>query len=258
MPSPFPGMNPYLEQEDVWHDFHERFIPRLAEALTPQVQPRYIVKLDQHAYIHELPAEDRRLIGRPDVYLAASGGASSQPAAGGELLEGPVQGLLPVAVDTERQGYVQVRDRHSRELVTVVELLSPANKTPGPDREQYLAKRREFLAGGVNVVEIDLLRGGARPPVQGLPGGVAYYALVSRSHKRPRADLWPLTLRDPLPELPVPLRSGEPEARISLQNLLHQVYDAAGYEAYIYEGAPTPALGADDAAWAFKLLRAPD
>lgn len=257
MPSPFPGMNPYLEQEDVWHDFHERFIPRLAEALTPQVQPRYIVKLDQHAYIHELPAEDRRLIGRPDVYLAASGAAAQQSVAAGEVLEGPVQALLPVAVDTERQGYVQVRDRHSRELVTVLELLSPANKTPGPDREQYLAKRREFLAGGVNLVEIDLLRGGARPPVQGFPADAAYYALVSRSHRRPRADLWPLTLRDPLPELPVPLRPGEPEARINLQDLLHQVYDAAGYEAYVYEGAPEPALPATEAAWARQFVPAP-
>jgi hypothetical protein len=88
-------------------------------------------------------------------------------------------------------------------------------------------------------VEIDLLRGGARPPVQGLPADAAYYTLVSRSPARPRASLWRLALRDPLPPIPVPLRAGEPEARVNLQELLHQVCDAAGYEAYVYDGAPS-------------------
>src|SRR4051794_30531624 len=103
MPSPFPGMNPYLEQDDVWHDFHEKFLPALAEQLVPQVRPHYIVKLDEHVYVHELPEED----------------------------SSPVQ-------DRESSAYLEVRDRHSRELITVISLLSPSNKQAGPDREQYL------------------------------------------------------------------------------------------------------------------------
>ena len=69
MPSPFPGMNPFLEQDDVWHDFHERFIPAMADVLAAQVDPHYIVKIDEHVYIHELGESDRRLVGRPDVTL---------------------------------------------------------------------------------------------------------------------------------------------------------------------------------------------
>jgi hypothetical protein len=72
MPSPFPGMNPYLEQEDVWHDFHKRFIPLVATVLGGQLRPRYIVKIDKHIYVHELAAETRRSIG-----ITGSAGASA-------------------------------------------------------------------------------------------------------------------------------------------------------------------------------------
>src|SRR5262245_6285733 len=71
MPSPFPGMNPVLEQADVWHDFHERAVPLIAEFLGPQVLPRYIAKIDQHVYIHDLAEESRQFLGRGDVGVAA-------------------------------------------------------------------------------------------------------------------------------------------------------------------------------------------
>ena len=70
MPSPFPGMNPYLEQDYVWHDFHEQFIPLCRQLLVPQVRPGYIVRLDEHIYIHELPSEERRFLGRADLGVA--------------------------------------------------------------------------------------------------------------------------------------------------------------------------------------------
>src|SRR5262249_37140691 len=103
MPSPFPGMNPYLEQDDVWHDFHERFVPLVATLLGGQLRPRYIVKIDEHIYIHELGVEARRWIGRADVSLGrgpqeASPGPGSGAAKG--LLEAPVRVRLP-AVDRE-------------------------------------------------------------------------------------------------------------------------------------------------------------
>jgi Protein of unknown function (DUF4058) len=69
MPSPFPGMNPYLEREAAWHDFHERFIPAAAEEIGRQVRPAYIVRIDENVYVHELPEGDRRLLGRPDMYV---------------------------------------------------------------------------------------------------------------------------------------------------------------------------------------------
>src|SRR3954466_4840651 len=96
MPSPFPGMNPYLEQDDAWHDLHERFLPAAAEALGVQVQPRYIVKIDEHVYVHELPPEPRRLLGRADLSVGQAPEAGPTPAAV-ELLEAPARIVLPVA-----------------------------------------------------------------------------------------------------------------------------------------------------------------
>src|SRR5262249_38575067 len=145
------------------------------------------------------------------------------------------------------------RDRNSRELITVLELLSPSNKKSGPDREQYLAKRRQLISSPVHLVEIDLLRGGPRLPVEDLPD-CDYYALVSRVEERPRVGIWPVRLRDRLPVIPIPLRSPDPDARIDLQEVLHHLYDAAGYEDYIYTGAPQPPLHPQDAAWARELL----
>jgi hypothetical protein len=251
MPSPFPGMNPYLEQEDAWHDFHERFCPLVAEVLTAQVRPNYIVKIDEHVYIHELPEGPRQLAGRADVGLARSGAdGASRPAAG--VVEAPVHVRLP-AVDVERQSYVEIRDRNNRQLITVLELLSPSNKLAGPDREQYLAKRGHLLGTPVHFVEIDLLRGGPRLPLEGLPD-CDYYVMVSRAERRPEADLWPIRLRDGLPVVQVPLRPPHADAQVDLQQVLHRIYDAAGYHDYIYQGQPQPRLSAEDAAWAQQFV----
>lgn len=250
MPSPFPGMNPYLEQEDVWHDFQERFIPAAAELLTPQLVPKYIVKIDQHAYIHELPANERRLLGRPDVAIADRGAApASTPAR--SAMQAPVYGQLPLAIDVERQGYIEIQDRSTRQIITVIELLSPSNKAA--DREQYLGKRDQVLRSPTHLVELDLLRGGARLPVEGLPA-CDYYAMVSRSNERPRVGLWPMRLADPLPLIPIPLRAGDDDAKLDLQHLLHRVFDASGYQYYIYGRSPEPPLGAQDVEWARQFI----
>ena len=67
MPSPFPGMNPYLEQAELWQDFHLEFLPAMRRQLVPQVGPDYIIKLEEHLYIHDLPPEPRIRIGRSEV-----------------------------------------------------------------------------------------------------------------------------------------------------------------------------------------------
>jgi hypothetical protein len=243
-------MNPYLEQDDVWHDFHERFLPHLAEVIGSQLAAHYIVKIDEHVYIHEPPAERRTLLGRGDVFVATRPAPSQEGAQATTALAGaPAQVVLPT-VDVEGVSYLEIRDRRDRRLVTVVELLSPANKYSGPDREQYLGKRGGLLASSAHLVEIDLLRGGPRMPFAGPLPGCDYYALVSRMEKRPTADFWPVRLRNPLPVIPIPLREPDPDATLDLQAALHHVYDAARYGNYIYEGAPQPALSAADEAWA--------
>ena len=258
MPSPFPGMDPYLEQDDAWHDFHERFIPLVATLLGGQLRPRYIVKIDEHIYVHELAARSRRLVGRADISLGRGARPAARgpaPGAAAGLLEAPVTVRLP-GVDRERLSYVEIRDRKNRELVTVVELLSPANKGPGPDREQYVAKRMEILNGPVHLVEIDLLRGGSPMPAEGRPR-CSYSVLVSRAERRLDAGFWPISLRERLPEIPVPVRPPDLDARLDLQAVLDRIYDDAGYGDYIYEGTPRPRLGKKDADWARQFLPRP-
>jgi hypothetical protein len=241
-------MNPYLEQDEVWTDFHQRFVPALADAIALKVRPRYIVKLEEHIYVHELSAQGRSLLGRGDVSVAASRpGTTSGTAAA--VLEPPARARLVPATDIERLSYIELRSRESRELITIVELLSPSNKRSGPHREQYLGKRRGILASSTHLVELDLLRAGPRLPLDDLPD-CDYYVLVSRAEPRPEVDLWPLRLRDPLPTVPIPLRTPDADTRIDLKAVLDRVYDSAGYEDYIYEGRPQPPLHPQDAEWA--------
>ncbi len=250
MPSPFPGMNPFLEQEDAWHDFHERFMPLAAELLNAQVGPSYIVKIDEHVYIHDLETEERTFAGRADVAVTGRPAAGASAATG--LLEAPVQVQLP-PVDVERESSIEIRDRRNRQLITVIELLSPSNKAAGRDRDQYVAKRHTLTTGPVHFVELDLLRGGPRMPFVSLPP-CAYYAMVSRAGEHPLASLWPVHLRDRLPVNPAPLRAPDPDVHLDLQDVLHRIYDAAGYAKFIYDSNPAPPLGPADDAWARSLL----
>ncbi len=253
MPSPFPGMNPYIEQDAYWQDFHLEFLPAMRGRLVAQVRPKYIVMLDEHIYVQEHAPGPRRLVGRADVSLAAPR-PRAREAAGVGILEPPVQVQIPVQED-HRVPFLEIRDRRGRELITVVELLSPANKRGGADREQYMAKREELLKSAAHFVEIDLLRGGRPMPLEQRPR-CDYSVLVSRAEARPLAGFWPIRLRQRLPVIPIPLLPGDPDAQIDLQEILHSVYDATGYEDFIYAGRPDPRLSSKDAAWARTFVPA--
>src|SRR5205807_1111324 len=99
-------------------------------------------------------------------------------------------------LDQERESFLTVCDRVSRQVIAVVELLSPSNKLPGENRRRYLAKRADLLSSPAHLVEIDLLRGGKPMPADDRPECV-YSVLVSRAGERPRAGFWPIALRDP-------------------------------------------------------------
>lgn len=154
MPSPFPGMNPYLERETVWSDFRLTFIVMTLQHIVAQLPNRYAVQIGTREYIHEVPPE-RKHLDVPDV---------------------------------EKVRYLYVRHLETDEIVTVIELLSPTNKYAGPDREQYLGKRYELLRSRTHLVEIDLLRGGPRMPPDDLPT-CDYCAIVSRVEERPTAGV---------------------------------------------------------------------
>ena len=269
MPSPFPGMNPYLEQPDAWHDFHEAFLPEIRGMIEEQVGENYIVKLDDTAYIHEIPENRARFFARPDTFVARTSAWSGSPqaaiemdedAGGVAVLDEPI--LAPMSVqlpttDEERLTFIEVWDRRERSIVTVIELLSPVNKRPGPDREQYLAKRNNYFKAWIHFVEIDLLRAGPRMPFitpHETPLDCDYCVLVSRYKERPRAGLWPIRLRESLPVIPIPLKAPDADVRLDLKKALDRVYDAASYRKYIYDSQPEPPLNEVDAAWAESFL----
>jgi hypothetical protein len=244
-------MNPYFEQAAHWLDFHTEYLSAVRRLLAPQVAPKYIVQLEEHVYIHDLPFEPRRRLGNADLSLVEPGPGARAPG-GPAVLEAPSEVWLPQQ-EVEEVPFLEVRDRLGRELVTVIELLSPSNKRPGEDREQYLAKRRALLRSTAHLVEVDLLRGWAPMPQEGRPV-CDYSVMVSRAETRRAADFWPIRLRERLPMIPIPLRPPDDAVPVDLQEALHRAYDGPGYEHFIYGGTPEPPLSAEDAEWARQYV----
>jgi hypothetical protein len=254
MPSPFPGMNPWLEQDFVWPDFHTRYLPRIAGQLARHVGKTYFVKIEQQLYIHERSVDERDLLGIGDVGIAEAHRAPSSPAGGGaQTMTAPVYSIIPPEPERTRHAWIEIRDKRDHAVITVIELLSPSNKRWGPDRDAYFAKRYQLLGSQTHLVEIDLLRGNRRMPLNGLPD-CDYYAMVSHVDDRPTVGVWPVALRNRLPVIPVPLRGDDPPINVDLQLALHDVYDESTYENYIYEGEPQPPLLGEDKEWAAQFV----
>lgn len=258
-------MNPYLEQPDAWQDFHQDFLVQARHQIERQLGRDLSAKLEETVYVHEMPADDERLLlGRPDVAITEGRGwggdtgggvavAPAPPVAGTAVEEAPSWADLLPDERTTRLARIEIRDRIRRRLVTAIELLSPINKRPGSDREQYLATRRALVHSPAHLVELDLLRGGLRVPMQGLVQ-CDYCVLVSEAERRPRVAVWPVRLRERLPVVPIPLVPDHPPVTLDLMAALHETYDAAGYWKYIYDGEPDPPLHPEDAKWARGVL----
>ena len=263
MPSPFPGMDPYLENPELWPDVHHELISQVREALNLAIRPKYIARIESRVYLSNDDDPGRRVI-IPDVrvetddkhrrHSLAPFGATSSTA----VLE--VAEPLEVTIVFEEEiteSQIQIIERDSREVVTVIEILSPTNKIEGSSgRESYLKKRREVLHSPTQWVEIDLLRDGLPFVARELYPACDYTVHVSRQQKRPRAKLWPILLRQMLPVIPVPLRGEDPDVPLDLSAILHKAYDIAGYDFSIdYKAAPVPPFKSEAAAWADELLK---
>ncbi len=238
VPSPFPGMDPYLEHFDLWPDVHNSLIAAVANELSPILRPRYYIALEERTYLSQVVL--RKIHADPPVVVTSGGPAV-------------VEIVLPMA-EPVRETYLEVRSVPAGEVVTVIEFLSHANKRPGTGRALYLEKREAVLSARTNLVEVDLLRGGAPMPTLG-PLVVSDYAvLVSRPHRRPKADLVAFGVRDPIPTFPLPLRKGEEEPMVDLGRVLHALYDRASYDLRIdYRRETVPPLSPADTEWASGL-----
>ena len=252
MPSPFPGMDPYLEEPSLWPDVHTTLLVEMRTALNAILPERYGTFIDRYVWLHEPDAEARTLLGKPDTFIAERGLTGGQM---GVATLAPAVVILP-AVRRQGQRYLRIIDRRNRRVVTVLELLSPSNKETGSDRENYLTKRNEYLAAGTNLVEIDLLRGGQRLPLgEPNPAPADYYVLVSRASEFPRAGIWPFSVRDPFPPVLVPLNPEDQPVTLDVKACLDLVYDKARYDLELdYSVPPVPPLREPDAAWASQLL----
>ena len=257
MKSPFPGMDPYLEDASVWEEFHHVFITECMYLLSDVLPEGYVAKINERVELVNVGDPAARVY-LPDVALAAERGdpfAAPKPAGGGGVATvEPV--TIPEAEGIEiREGFIQLLRLPEYELVTSVELLSPWNKR-GEGVGEYRAKRRQLLGRGVHVVEIDLLLGGRRTDLaRPLPAG-EYYAMVFRADRRPDVDVLAWTLPDPLPTVAVPLRAGDGDVRLDLAAVVASAYDRGRYARKCrYDRPPPVAVGTSRREWIAAVLR---
>ncbi len=253
MPSPFPGMDPYLEHPVLWEGVHARMVVAVANRLQPLLDPRYVATVEERVYIE---GPQRRI---PDVWIQRTreegNVAVAEPRQSGAV-------IVEVEALEVHESRIEILDAYNdMKLVTLIELLSPTNKSPGPGRESYLQKQQEILDRDCHLVEIDLLRRGDH--VLAVPEwkldelqGHAYLACVCRWPRRTRYELYPTPLRDPLPEIAVPLVDPDPDVFLPLQDVFTQVYDEGRYARRVrYDEPCEPQLDAEDQAWANELLK---
>ena len=249
MPTPFPGMDPYIESW-IWGSFHSNLITAIYDRLNPRLPKRFIASTE--LFVWRVDSSERLLIGGPDVFVSDR---DPVPGAGGvATLAAPINTILPGVV--RKQRYVKIIDTEERKVVTVVELLSPSNKTGSEDGQAYRLKREEYIASGISLVEIDLLRSGHRPPLgDPAPPISDYYLLVHRGWEESQMGIWPVSVRDGLPAVPIPLAEDVPEVILDLRACIDHVYDFGRYaEQLDYSKAPKPPLREPDATWARELL----
>ncbi|HEX5446311.1 MAG TPA: DUF4058 family protein [Pirellulales bacterium] len=255
MRSPFPGMDPYLEDPAFWPDFHHEFISAWRSAVRRGLPPNYEARLDVQIRLVDVSAETSRLV-RPDVTVVQGGPLrpETRTAETGTTIS-PVTLPLPIAEEEIREAWIEILHLPEQTVVAVLELLSPRNKT-GDGRPEYLAKRRAVLRQGIHLVELDLLVGGERiaPPYE-LPRG-DYFALVARGDRQGECQVYPWTVRDRLPTIRIPLKSNDPEAVVHLQDAFEMAFERGGYDAQIDYTKPLSApLSETDARWAAEFAR---
>ncbi len=283
MPSPFPGMDPYLESPHVWPDVHHALATEIRNALNRSLPAPYYAQMELRPELGIVEEDEsdftqpaRRIV--PDVMVvkhprpfAEPGGvAVAEPETARATLSAAIE-FAALVDEPARHHFVEIRDpTRGHKLVTLIEILSPTNKRPGPDRTLYATKQRAVLDTDASLVEIDLLRNGRHVlPTPELEAAVAliqprpdYLVFVSRAWRRHDRMLgylaYPARLREPLPCVGIPLKAELAEVPLDLQDVFRRVYDGGPYRrgAVRYDQPPDPPLSEEDAAWAEALLRA--
>ena len=263
MPSPFPGMNPYLESPEIWPGFHGSLIASIRGTINRIAPAKYFADIEQRVFLVK-PGDPYQRAIVPDVSINETADASADRSntSSNVAAQAVTPSIRVQMLDEEvAERFITIRAAAGAggvdtEIVTIIEVLSPSNKLVGSSgRTSYLAKRDEVLKTRTHFIEIDLLRAGERRPLG--PGGYDcdYLVTLSRVEERPVAELWPTNLQAPLPTIPIPLLPGDSDLVINLQQMLHQVYDESGYQRRIRlsDPIPLPPLSDDDQAWLEQL-----
>jgi hypothetical protein len=248
-------MDPFLVK--YWQDVHASLIVAIKNVIQGQLPPDLWAQVEQGVSID---LADKSLLAVPDVQVA------EQPTDGGieSTQTSSAVATQPTTITVPRPR----KDRHivildtsnGNRVVTAIELLSPSNKLPGPDRLAYLRKQQAYLEAGVNLVEIDLVRAGRftltaeEDPVPG-PFQSTYRVCVRRASKPGLADPYRISLKDPLPVVSIPLRTEDADVLLDVQSLIHQFYMDGRYWKIDYTRDPNPAFEPADRKWVDELLR---
>lgn len=251
--SPFPGMNPYLEDTEIWPGFHHSLASEIMAYLNRKVGPKYYADVEIRTASASLNISQEHVM-FPDVGVFNP--SSEMPMKESVAVAIPGAPLeRAVITDPVKSRAVKIYVTKTHLLVTSIEILSPVNKRPGPGLQAYQEKRYELLNGAVHFVELDLLRRGVRPggEVYEPPLDTDYVLVVNRQrHKGLRiSEIWPLALNEPFPLLPVPLLAPDPDVPLDLNDILKTIEERAGYTWRIdySQPIPPPALRPAMATW---------
>jgi len=240
-------MDPYLENPDLWSEVHSRLIVAISDALDDQLSDRYRIAIEKRVY--QTTPDDSLAIGIPDVAVLGQSDPSAPIPSSTTAVAEPMTIELPMLEEVQER-YLEVREVGSGQVVTVIEVLSPKNKRAGEGRQAYLSKRTRILASQTHLVEIDLLRAGEPLPMMGAIASL-YRIIVSRSQYRPKAELYPFGLRQPLPTISVPLLPEDEEPRLAMQSILELVYRRGRYhQAIDYHQPAVPPIPKSELEWA--------
>jgi hypothetical protein len=250
MAMPFPGMDPYLESPAYWRDFHRRFMTYWCDWLIDHLPDHYEVRIDERLSVVQEDESGRKTM-LPDLSVSQSHPLPEKlvPETAISTLEKEPVTLRVRYVEEEPEAFLRIVHRPDAALIAVLELLSPTNKE-GVRRLSYLEKRNELLREAVHLVELDLLLGGTRVPVEGpLPPG-DYYAYVSRGDQRPECQVYGWALAERLPRIRLPLKVPDPDVVFDLPGLFAEAYRCGRYSRDLpYDAAPPVALSAANARW---------
>ena len=262
MPGPFPGMDPYLEDPAHWPDVHQSLITYIRDELQPYLRPRYHARIGERVYILEPPQifyPDMTIIRQPLTVREPAPAYAATAEAETEVVDVPVLVTLPPV--EHREPYLEIVHAAGGEVVTVIEVLSPANKAPGEGHRLYRYKQQELLDTPIHLVEIDLLSSGLHTVALSeearaeLPSH-RYLICVRRGPERRRFEVYPIPLSRRLPRMRIPLKEPDPDVVLDVQAVLDRCYDNGGYADLIdYRRPPSAPLSPEEAAWVDGLLR---